>query len=303
MPLITSRKQLVARMVLALCVLQPAGVLAGQTPAQSPIDLVRKTVQNELKANNGHAKFMFRDRKQTPKGSQTKLMVETKDAVAGLVVANDGIPLNAEQRKAEYARVQRFIDDPDELKKKQKQEKDDSERVNRIMRALPDAFLYEEAGTQAGTQGVGKPGDPLVRLNFRPNPKYDPPSHVEQVLTGMQGYLLIDSKRDRIAKIDGTLKKEVGFGWGILGHLDRGGHFLVEQGDVGDDHWEITRMDLSFTGKILIFKSLKIQSEEVSSDFRSVPSNLSFAQGIELLKKQDASTAKSSASNSQAQGK
>jgi hypothetical protein len=46
-------------------------------------------------------------------------------------------------------------------------------------------------------------------------------------------------------------------------------------------------MHLSFTGKALFFKKLNIQSDESSSDFRPVPGNLTFAQGIELLKKQD----------------
>ena len=53
-----------------------------------------------------------------------------------------------------------------------------------------------------------------------------------------QGVILIDPTECRIAKIDGTLFKEVSFGWGILGHLDKGGHFLVEQRDVGDDYLE-----------------------------------------------------------------
>ena len=127
-----------------------------------------------------------------------------------------------------------------------------------------------------------------MRLKFRPNPKYEPPSHVEQVLQGMQGFLLIDANRHRIARIDGTLFKEVGFGWGILGHLDKGGRFLVEQADIGDGTWEIVHMSLAFTGKILIFKRLDIRSDEVFSDFHEVANNLTFAQGVELLKKQEA---------------
>jgi hypothetical protein len=47
-------------------------------------------------------------------------------------------------------------------------------------------------------------------------------------------------------------------------------------------------MTLSFTGKILIFKSLNIQSEEAFSNFRQVPPNLSFAQGVDVLKKEAA---------------
>jgi hypothetical protein len=172
------------------------------------------------------------------------------------------------------------------LERKRKQEKEDAERTEKILRALPDAFLFEDDGTQEGTSTVGHVGDQLVRLKFRPNPNYDPPSRVEQVLTGMAGHVLIDAEEKRVAEIDGTLEKEVGFGWGILGHLDRGGRFFVQQADVGEHHWEVTRMVLSFTGKILFFKKLNIQSNEVFSDFRPVPADLTFAQAVELLKKQ-----------------
>jgi hypothetical protein len=62
----------------------------------------------------------------------------------------------------------------------------------------------------------------------------------------------------------------------------------VEQGDVGDGWWDIQRMSLAFTGKILFFKRIDIKSTEVLRDFRPVPRGLSFAQGVELLKKQEA---------------
>jgi hypothetical protein len=260
---------------------------AAQTPSPAPEELVRRTVWNEIHPGDDAA-YMFRNRKETPHGSQTKLMVKTRDAMAGLLIAIDDHPLAAEQREAENARVDRFVKDPDELNKRKKQEKDDADHTERIMKALPDAFLYEYDGTEPGREGLGKPGDTLMRLKFRPNPKYDPPSRVEQVLAGMEGYVLIDTTKDRIARIDGTLQKDVSFGWGILGHLDRGGHFLVEQADVGDGHWEISHMDLAFTGKILLFKSLNIKSNEVESDFRPVPPDLTFAQGLELLRRHEA---------------
>jgi len=272
-------------------VLTMGATAVGQQLSAPPNELVRRTVESEIHPSDAGAKYMFRDRKETPQGSQTKLMVETRDAMAGLLIAINDRQLTPEQRDAELARVERFVKDPEELEKRQKQEKEETERINRIMKALPDAFLYDYDGSEVGQPGVGKPGEELARLKFRPNPKYDPPSHVEQVLTTMQGYLLIDTKENRIAKIDGTLQKDVGFGWGILGHLDRGGHFLVEQGDVGERHWEISRMDLAFTGKILLFKSISIRSTETESDFRRVPSDLTFAQGLQLLRKQQAELA------------
>jgi hypothetical protein len=114
---------------------------------------------------------------------------------------------------------------------------------------------------------------------------------VEEVLAGMQGYVLIDAERHRLARIDGTLFKEVGFGWGILGHLDRGGRFIVQQQEVGDNLWEISCMTLTFSGRILLFKRLDLNSTEVFSRFKRVPADLTFAQALDLLKKEEASAA------------
>jgi len=268
----------------------PSGGAAEQ-PALRPQELVRRAVDNEVRSTNQAAKFMFRQRKETPAGSQVKLMVETRDAIAAMVVAYNDRPLNQEQRQGEYGRLQRFLSEPEELNRKRKKEKEDADRVQSILKALPDAFLYEYDGTETGLPGVGKPGDELVRLKFHPDPKYTPPTHVEEVLTGMQGIVLIDAHKQHIARIDGTLFKDVSFGWGILGHLDRGGHFQVDQADIGSDNWSISRMELTFTGKILLFKNLNIKSTETYSDFRPVPADLSFSQGVELLKKQVATVA------------
>ncbi len=265
-----------------------AQVGVAQNPASSSIQLVREAIHNEISSNNRGPNFMFREVSQGSDGSKTKLLVETRDAMAGLLIATNGHPLTADQRQAEQKRLEHLVNDPDDLDKKCKREKEDAERTQRIMSAFPEAFLYEEDGTASGEEGLGAPGDPLVRLKFRPNPRYSAPSHVEQILTGLQGTMLIDRKQHRIAKIDGTLMKEVGFGWGILGHLDRGGHFIVQQGDMGGGHWEITRMDLSFTGKALFFKTLNIKDQEVYSDFQPAPRGLTFAQGVELLKKHEA---------------
>jgi len=259
--------------------------LAAQMPTESPTNLVRQTVQNEIKSSS-HARFMYLDRKQGSHDSQTRLVVETSDVSPEMLVARNDKPISPDERRAEELRLDALSRNPEELRKRQKADREETEHTMRIMKALPDAFLYEADGTEPGKQGVGRAGDSLVRLKFRPNPKYNAPSRVEQVLQGMQGYLLIDAQQHRIARIDGTLFKDVNFGWGILGHLDRGGHFLVEQGDVGKDDWEITRMDLAFSGKELLFKNLNIKSQELCSDFRQVPFNLTFTQGVELLKKQ-----------------
>lgn len=272
-----------------------AGSIAAGSPSSpsqdsvSPIDLVRAAVANEVvAANDNSAKHMFRSRKQTPQGSQTRLYVETREAMAGMTIAYNDKPLAPEQMQGEESRLAGLVENPELLRHKHSQEQESAERTLRIVKALPAAFLYDYDGEERGTVALGKDGVQLVRLKFRPNPAYHPPTRVEDVLTGMQGVVLIDSAARRIARIDGTLFKEVSFGWGILGHLDKGGHFLVEQSEVGDGSWDISHMSLGFTGKVLLFKNIAIKSDEVFSDFRPVAAETTFAQGIKMLEAEEA---------------
>ena len=264
------------------------GLAAQQSPPPTPpAELVRATVKNEVAAANSNAaKHMFCSRKKTPRGSQIHLYVETNDAMAGMLIATNGQPLNAQQQQGEINHLNWLMGSPEQLRKKRAREKEDAERTLRIVKALPDAFQYEYAGTEDGTVDLGKAGTQLARLKFTPNPSYSPPSHVEQVLMGMRGYLLIDTSALRIARIDGTLFRDVSFGWGIIGHLDKGGHFRVQQADVGDGSWEVTQMNLNMSGKILLFKGISIVSDETISDFRRVPETLTFPQGVKLLEEE-----------------
>lgn len=265
------------------------------------IELVRATVANEIAAaNDNSVKHMFRDHKNTPQWSQTRLYVETQQAMAGMTIAYNDKPLTPQQLQGEEGRLAGFVDNPEQLKRKQRQEKEEANRTLSIIKALPEAFLFDYDGTENGTASLGKEGMRLLRLKFRPNPAYRPPSHVEEVLVGMGGFILIDPASRRIARIDGTLFKQVSFGWGILGHLDKGGHFFVQQQDLADNSWGISCMRLEFTGKILLFKSIAINSNEVFTDFRSVPADTTFAQGVEMLKAEEARIAQTTSEASRA---
>jgi hypothetical protein len=283
---------------------EAAAAANSASDSPSPIELVRTAVANEAAAaNDDSAKHMFRSRKQTAQGSQTRLYVETREAMAGMTIAYNDQPLNSEQMQAEEERVAAPAGNPEQLRRKQAQQKEEAEHTLRIVKALPDAFLYDYDPEESATAILGKDGNRLVRLKFRPNPEYHPPSRVEDVLVGMQGVVVIDPVAKRIAVIDGTLFKEVSFGWGILGHLDKGGHFLVEQCDVGDGSWDVSRMSLNFAGKVLFFKTIAIRSDEVFSDFRSVPSDTTFAQGVEMLKAEELKLAQTHAEATKAESR
>ena len=278
--------------------------IAADNPANlstliSPVDMMRKVAQNELRAASDESnRLLFRGIKTTPKGSATRLYVATRQATAGEMIAENGAPLSRDQRLAEESRIERFINNPVELKKKCEQDHETADRTLKIVKALPEAFLFDFAGEQAGSDAIGRAGAKLVKLAFHPNPSYQPPSRVEEVLTGLEGYVLIDPKQFRLATIDGTLTKEVGFGWGILGHLNKGGRFLVQQANVESDLWQVSFVSFNFTGKVLMVKTINVNATEVFSGFQRIPSELSFVQALELMKHQSSTLAAGMAANS-----
>ena len=64
-----------------------------------------KQLPMRVAANNNSAKHMFRSRKQTPQGSQTRLYVETRDAMAGMTIAYNDKPLAPQDMQNENGRL------------------------------------------------------------------------------------------------------------------------------------------------------------------------------------------------------
>jgi hypothetical protein len=258
---------------------QSAPPAAPQVSAQ---ELVRRVIANEEKAGHDNVRFLYRLRTEKAKsGAITKELVETNEGVVARLIAVNGKPPTAEQRQKDDERLQALARDPQARAAKQKQQKDDEERTTRMVKALPDAFLYEYDGFEPGENG-----QLMIRLKFKPNPAFEAPSRELQVYYGMEGTVLIEPHSERLVRIQARLFKKVNFGWGILGHLDPGGRFDIQQSRVSGDRWEVTDMRLRFTGRILLFKSLDINQRETAFDYRRAPDNLSLVQGIEFLKKQ-----------------
>ena len=93
---------------------------------------------------------------------------------------------------------------------------------------VPDAFLFEYAGES---------GD-LIKLTFKPNPAFRPPSREGKVLHEMAGEIWVDAEQQRLVSINGQLVNEVKFAGGLLGHLEKGGQFSVKRAEIAPGHWD-----------------------------------------------------------------
>ncbi len=270
------------RLGLAVVLVVSATLAAAQSQQLSANELMRRTVANELKAAGVPGHYMYRLRTETSGRSKTKTMIQTKDWLIGRLVAVDDKPLSPGRSREEDQRLDRIVKDPKRLSDEQRKQREYEKRVWDILKSFPEAFLYEYAETAQGADG-----DKLVRLAFRPNPAFQPRSRALTALRGAKGSVWIDSTAQRVKGVDATLFRPVDFGWGILGRLNEGGSFGIEEVKTESGTWTLKAVSLHFTGKMFLVKSLKVDSMMTMSDFRSMPENLTLAEGLKALRNQD----------------
>ena len=248
---------------------------AADQPSSSPAELVRRVVANELKTPSPPVYYRYRLKVESPRGVREAERVETPEISVGRTVLLDGKAPTAEQAAQWERSAQQLLQDAKLREQRREQQKAEQERINKLMAAIPDAFVFEPEGAEANG---------LVRLKGAPNPKFDPPSRETQPFRGMDCVLWIEPRSERLARFEGTLFKDVDFGWGLFGRLYRGGHVLMENSPQPDGSWVTTSLSLQLTGRILLFKKLEVDQKQTVSDIRPVRP-MTLAEAVELLRK------------------
>jgi hypothetical protein len=254
-----------------------ANAQAAKGVADDPTALVLRATQNALAEKSHHQPLRYQVRKVDKRSDTIKELVETEDGDVTRLIAIDGKPLSTEADQAELHRLNYLSGHPKLQEHRRKREQEERGRVNRLMRLLPEAFLYRYEGMSPCKSGQ------CYHLGFMPNPQFAPPSEEAKIFRGMAGEVWIDLAEERMVKLDARLIEEVDFGWGIVGRLHKGGTILLEQTHVGSHQWEPTHVKLSLTGKVLLIESLDIQTTEDKSEFSPVNPGLSYRQAIQLL--------------------
>lgn len=272
-----------------LCGLAIACIIAALPVARAqqipPGELVRVAIQNEINDGATRSKlFTWKERQFREHIPQLENIVDTPSGAVSRVLLIDNKPLSPKQRSEEDARIRRMLD-PAQMRRKLKEQREDDERTRKMLTAIPDAFNFSYLDTITAPNG-----HKLTHIRFTARPGFDPPTRESAVFTGMQGEMLVDETARRLAKIDGTLFRDVTFGWGVLGKLYKGGRFVVEQSEVAPSHWDTTRMILHFDGKALLVKSIHIDENETSWDYKPVPP-MSVEQAMQFLTHEPAQNA------------
>jgi len=235
--------------------------------------LVRDILQHEVRAQ-ADDKSLWCYRKSLDKDGKLQLFAscQTETVEINRLVAVDGKPLTEKQSAAEDQRIKSLLESPRQLKKQKQVQLDDAREATDLLKLIPDAFVFEQESRDAEH----------IRLKFFPNPKFSPSGSSERVFHHMEGTLVLDTKQKRLVEISGRLMSEVKFGGGLLGHLDKGGTFLVKQQEIAPKSWALTLMDVEMNGKALFFKTISVRTKEIDTDFRPVPGRATVQQAAAL---------------------
>jgi hypothetical protein len=259
----------------ALCLNLPLG-------AQEIPPLVRKALANELAAAQDESHPMrFTLRKTSPRLTTTKDLIETRDGTVARLVAVNDQPPTPDVAKKEEERLEGLLGDPGKQKHRKQGEADDTARALKVLRVLPTAFLYQDAGT------VDTPSGEMRKFTFTPNPAFNPPDLETQVLAAISGELWVDPTQTRVMHLQGTLQDDVDFGWGVLGRLYKGGWILLDQADVGSGVWRVLKFQMSMSARVLIRTKL-FETTEVTSNYAPVPLDVDYRMAIAVLRGQAA---------------
>jgi hypothetical protein len=271
-----SKRQMAVLIIGILILSSGAAFLHAQQGAPAdPKQLVRSVIDNELnETHHEQGRWMYRLQKQEGDKSTVKEVVETRDCEIHLLLSTNGEPLTPDQRQKENERLQKLVNDPEQMRKAKRDQEEDDRKAVEMFKMLPEAFIYRYSGNQGS----------LVELTFSPNPDFHSHSREAQVFHGMEGTMLVNPGKKRLVEIDGKLAQDIEFVGGLFGHLDKGGHFTVKRAELAPGQWVMTLLTVEMKGKALIFKSINLQEKDWLSDFRPVPADLNPIQAADLLR-------------------
>jgi hypothetical protein len=239
--------------------------------------LAKDAFYNEIQAQlRDHSLWCYQETDQDSGQKKLYGVCQAQGGEIDRLLAVNSSRLDAAEQQAEDQRIRALLADPRELRRQQRKQQQDDEQTRNLMRVFSQAFRFQYIGAENG----------LAEVRFAPDPNFRPSSRAERVFHHLQGTLFISQRQQRIAEIDGLLTSEVKFLGGLLGHLDAGGTFQVQQKDLGSGHWELARLHVEMIGKALIFHTISVQEDVTDTDFREEPEDTSMQQAFEELQRE-----------------
>jgi hypothetical protein len=181
------------------------------------------------------------------------------------LIAKDGKPLDANERKREEDRFNKRFD---ELKKKQaelaadpkkqaKQEEQDEAQISDFLRA--EVFTNPRRTTLHG--------EDVIAFDFAGNPNYKAKKTIDRIVQKLSGVMWVDDQAREIARLEARFAESAHVGGGVVGSIEKGSNFVFEQQKLNQEVWLPSYAEAHVAGRIFVVK-LKQNFVDRYSDYK-----------------------------------
>jgi hypothetical protein len=257
-------------------------VVSNASLERSPMSWAQAAARNQADIVQSSAMWSlrFRQRKVDAKGDTTREIIESQQGGVARLVERGGKPITATEDAAERDRLQASLASPDEFLRHHRHDKESRQYALDLIQQMPSAMIYSYAPDQPQPSGATSR---QIVLDFQPDPKYHPPMMIADLLTGLAGRLWIDAASERVTRAECHVVKPVNIGWGMVGRIYPGGTMEFGQTDAGGGRWVYSRLEEHVTVRELMVKMVPVNVVMTSSEFRVLPSLLSYQDAIHML--------------------
>ncbi|HEY4048153.1 MAG TPA: hypothetical protein VGM27_14925 [Acidobacteriaceae bacterium] len=259
---------------LLFCLLLMCEVSSAQDKSLN--QLVAKVLENERSAHNLPDHFAYTSREVSNRTGHHVWIEHVVDVESGeyrRLVSIDGRPLSTQEQQTQDRRLAKAVAHADFARKQRENQKARAE-WDATMKRMPQAFRFFKIGMQNG----------CTKLRFEPDPQFSPQNYRERFYHVLEGTVSIKEPEDRFCAIEGQSSEPIEVIFGLLGKVQKGGHFRIVRTRLPDGSWHSTLMQVHLNGRAMLVADISQDVEVVLTDVHELPEHLSAADAALLTK-------------------
>jgi hypothetical protein len=243
------------------------------SPSQTAKELIGEACHNELQEREHRTLWSYVAERRNNNHVFREQVIETEDAPVRHLLAVDGYPPTSMQIKEENDRLQDLLNNASQRHAIRKQQDNDNKKMEELLRIIPEAFIFEDQGREGESE----------RIAFHPDPGFKPKTYEQRILHALDGIVFIDLHDKRIARLSGSLGTRVEFGFGVIGHVERGGTTDITRVHLARGVWKTSAEKIDIDGRFVLLKTINKHQDESRTGFAPVAPDTTFAQALKEI--------------------
>jgi hypothetical protein len=246
------------------------------SPSQTPKELIGEACYNELQHRDRETLWSYTAERHVNNHIFLEHVIETVEGPVRHLFAVDGHSPTPAQIEEEEDRHQKLLKNPSGRRAIQKQQDDDDKTMEKLLRIIPEAFVFEDQGKEGESE----------RIAFHPNPGFKPKTYEQRIVHALDGIVFIDLHDKRIVRLSGSLGSRVEFGYGLIGHVEQGGTTEITRVHLSPGVWKTSAEKIDIDGRFVVLKTINNHQYESRTSFEPVAPDTTFAQALNEIEKQ-----------------